>query len=290
MDKTPACAGGGFGFFKDTEHGRALYESTLSRLSDFDVDTWWDRFQSLLNQWLHLMLAKNYFFILNVIGYVLSAVKREELKWSALQLSVRRNKTIAPFQHRSSIYLRKPSIYQLLSIRYALDKDYEGFKSQEITRRDLFLQCIPSEYHAILFPWMTKELLDRMRENEGISEFLWVFTPNGDRQSMLDHLDETMWIPMINTTWVHNEASVLEGNVGQTICDMLVYLPNLCELDNRMIVKLANDLISYCKKHKVLDHGDHHSNGCNGHVANGANGHIANGHVANGDTANEFKS
>jgi len=254
LDKTPSCFGGGFGFFKATKHGDDLYQSTLSMLSSFDVDSWSDRFQSLLNQLLHLMLAKNYCFSLNLVGYVGAAVMRQQVKWSELQLSVRRNKAIAPFQHRKSVYLRRPSIYQFLSIRHGLNKTvYSKYAAEEIAKRDLLLKCIPTECRSLLFPWMTPKVVAAMRANEGISEFLWVFAANGDRKALLDHLDESRWISMINTTWVHNEGTALEDNVGRKICDGLTYLPNLCQLDERQIRKLADDLVQYAKDQELVE-------------------------------------
>merc|ERR1719249_97639 len=164
LDKTPSCFGGGFGFFKGTEHGKDLYDATVNMLSDFELDTWKDRFMSLMNQWLHLVLAKNYFFIINLIGYTWATAL--DAKWHELQLKVRKNKAIAPFQHRKSIYLRKPSLYQLMSIRHGINKNYSDFAAQEIVKRDLFLKCIPKQDQLVLFPWMTPKLLQQMRDNQ----------------------------------------------------------------------------------------------------------------------------
>jgi len=236
-------------------------------VDDLEVDSWSDRAVSLVNQWLHLMLAHNYFFILDVMGFVFATIVGG--KWHEWQLWIRQNKTIAPFQHRHAKFLRRPSIYQLLSIRQSFRKNYKAIARAEIQKRDLFLKCIPAEHHEILFPWLTEEVLSAMRDNEGISEFTWIFSADGDRTRLNDFFSDRLFITMINTTWVHNDSGggKLKPNHGQRICENLTYLPNLNQADDRQIVLMAKAATEYAK-----------SLGADG----GSNGHCANGHVANG--------
>ena len=104
---------------------------------------------------------------------------------------------------------------------------------------------------------MTPEVVEAMRDNEGISEFSWVYSGNGDRNGLNEFFANRDWtltplfITMINTTWVHNVNSTLKPNNGQTICENLTYLPNLNEMNNGQITALAKTLADYCRENKL---------------------------------------
>lgn len=117
-------------------------------ICDFRVDSWCRRAVSLINQSIHLMLTKNYFFVVDMVGVVLFYIFKWP-NWHVLSLKIRKNKSLTPFQHQSALFLRKPSIYQLLSIRHGISKDYSGYAAAEIEKRDLFLKSIPERHHKV---------------------------------------------------------------------------------------------------------------------------------------------
>ena len=189
LDKTPSCFGGGFGYFYDTKHGNKMYESVKKMTDNFEVDSFKDRFMGLLKQTIHLNITKNYFYLIHFIGIVLYLTNTcvnsiGSIRWHEVALIVRKNKTITPFQHKSSIFLTKPSIAQLYSIKYGLNKDYKQIIVNEIRNRELFLNNIPNKYHNILFPWMTNEVKEAYNLNKGISEFTWVYSKDGERMEL----------------------------------------------------------------------------------------------------------
>jgi len=152
----------------------------------------------------------------------------------------------------------------LFSIRLGIRKTiYTQIASEEIVKRDFFLKCIPKEDQQVLFPWMTPKLLKQMRDNEGISEFTWVWIPPQCRKQLQDWMDKRHFITMINTTWVFNEESKLKENTGEAICEGLTYLPNCCEFDNRQIMAMAKVLTDYCRREREKK------------AVNGRNGHFS---------------
>eukprot|EP00484_Ammonia_sp_Unknown_P025423 CAMPEP_0197024522 /NCGR_PEP_ID=MMETSP1384-20130603/5050_1 /TAXON_ID=29189 /ORGANISM="Ammonia sp." /LENGTH=489 /DNA_ID=CAMNT_0042452919 /DNA_START=131 /DNA_END=1600 /DNA_ORIENTATION=- len=250
LDKTPSCFGGGLGYFSNSKHGQRLYEQVTNLVDTFEIDTLRDRGVSLLNQSVHLVIARNHFFfdaIAMAIAYFVYYQNEEIVPWFDLALKVRKNKSITPFQHQSSLFLTKPSIAQLYSIRYGLRKNYNVVILNEIQKRDLLLNNIPKRYHAALFPWMTDKALKAYHENKGIGEFSWVFSKSGDRIELNEFLCRRYIITLINTTWVHHQQSSLKHNNAHMICENLTYLPNLNECNETQILKLAKALTAYAE-------------------------------------------
>lgn len=101
--------------------------------------------------------------------------------------------------------------------------------------------------HQVLFPWMTPKLLQRMRNNRGISEFSWVYSGQQDRVLINDYCSDHRVITIPNTTWVPHTKGLLEVNNGQHICEKLTCLPNINEQDKRQVIWLANVLTQFCE-------------------------------------------
>eukprot|EP00484_Ammonia_sp_Unknown_P020265 CAMPEP_0197039394 /NCGR_PEP_ID=MMETSP1384-20130603/16193_1 /TAXON_ID=29189 /ORGANISM="Ammonia sp." /LENGTH=362 /DNA_ID=CAMNT_0042469985 /DNA_START=273 /DNA_END=1361 /DNA_ORIENTATION=- len=253
LDKTPSCFGGGLGYFCNTKHGQALYEKVRNMTDGFQVDSLRDRAVSLLNQAIHLIFTRNHACaatLVAIIGHLVYYRNEAYTKYYELALKVRTNKSITPFQHQSSLFLTQPSIAQLDSILYGLRKNYEAVSGNELRKHALFLENIPSQFHSALFPWITEKTLSAYADNKGIGEFTWVYSKSGDRVELNEFLSEHLVITTINTTWVHHSASTLKENNAQFICENLTYLPNIHEMNDRQIVKLAKILTAYCEYKK----------------------------------------
>ena len=219
---------------------------------NFEVDTWKHRAIALLNQTIHFFFAKNRFWCVNIVGamYYFAACRGELIKWYEIALKIRKNKAITPFQHSSCLFLTQPSIYQLFSIRYGLNKRYRKYINNEIKKRDLFLNHIPRKYHPILFPWITDDIRSLYDNNKGIGEFTWVYSKDDNRLELIKFLCDNWIITLINTTWVYHTASKLDKNNSKFICDNLTYLPNLNQMKNRQIIKCAQALTKWCEYKK----------------------------------------
>ena len=251
LDKSPACFGAGFGYFRESAHGQMLYEKCKALHDASPLDTWKARRVSVINQTIHLMIAKNTMWINHLIGfvaYVMVSDRGEYIKWYAITLVIRKNKAISPFQHAEAGFLRKPSVYHLMSMRHGLSKveQYKRIAKQEIRARDLLLESIPSNYHSTLFPWWTPEVIQAHRENQGISEFTWVYCPiRGGRSNLCKFCNDHFLIMMINTTWDFHEYTKLE--VGKNINEHLVYLPNLNSMKDEEIKYVGQVMTKYCQ-------------------------------------------
>lgn len=251
LDKTPNCFGGGLGYFRNSHFGKHLYQKCSAYHETLPMDTWKARWTTCTNQMIHLVLAKNMFGILSLLGLVsyLSEPERGFINWYAMSLRVRQNKSITPFQHAESGFLRKPSVFQLQSMLYAMTikrPQYARIAQREVEARDLLLSNIPKQYHTALFPWFTKELLYRHRENLGVSEFTWVVNPRGDRKELCDFLNNNFMITMINTTWEYEEKS--NKKVSAHINNNLIYIPNINEMNDEQIRYVAATLTKFCEK------------------------------------------
>jgi dTDP-4-amino-4,6-dideoxygalactose transaminase len=87
IDKTPSCLGGGFGCFRPSPHGARLYKKCQALHDGFKVDSFVDRFTSVISNLLHLMIAKNTFGVCYVIGlYVIYQTRT--LNWHDMALKV----------------------------------------------------------------------------------------------------------------------------------------------------------------------------------------------------------
>lgn len=250
LDKTPACFGGGFGFFRSTPWGNEIFEHCSALHNALPLDTWRRRFVTCFNNMLHLMIAKNSFGFNNLLGlvsYVWVTERGDFINWYAISLKVRKAKAITPFQHAESGFLRRPSAYQLQSMLYGLSKreDLNQMARHELHGRQTLLSTIPSKYHHALFPWLTPDTLARYKQMEGISEFTWVVSPIGDRMHLCQFLNDHFIVLLINTTWEANEKS--KSAVGKYINDNLVYLPNINEMNEERIVKVGKALTLYCQ-------------------------------------------
>jgi hypothetical protein len=263
LDKTPSCFGAGFGYFRESAHGEMLYEKCKKLHDVCPLDTWKARQVSVFNQTIHLMIAKNTMCInhlLGLIAYVMFSERGEYIKWYAMTLAVRRNKAISAFQHAESGFLRKPSVYHLMSMLHGLSKveQYKRIAKHEIRARDLLLASIPSNYHSTLFPWWTPKVIQAHRDNQGVSEFTWVYCPiSGGRPKLCQFGNDHFLIMMINTTWDFNEYTKLQ--VGKEINKNLVYLPNLNSMKDDEIKYVGQVMTKYCQsleaapKSKKLD-------------------------------------
>jgi hypothetical protein len=256
LDKTPACFGAGFGYFRDSAHGKSLYKSCKAIHDECPLDTWKARFISCANQLIHLMIAKNIMWLdcfLGVLAYVLVSDPGNYIKWYVLGLQIRKNKKISAFQHAESGFLRKPSVYHLMSMRYGLSKGskyYEGIAKNEIRLRDILLANIPTKYHRVLFPWWTPEVLQAHRDNQGISEFSWVYCPvSGERENLQEFASDRFLILIINTTWEFHESTKLP--VGKDINQNIAYLPNMNELDDVQVAYVGQVMTEYCESLKT---------------------------------------
>jgi hypothetical protein len=250
LDKTPACLGGGLGHFRSTPQGMRMYRMCKERHDTFAIDSFKDRAIGVGNQTLHVMLAHNAFGINNLFGilayYFFSRKRHDYIQWYAMSLSVRKDKKFTPFQHATSKFCRQPSAYQLLAIRYGMNlkRMYTRIALHEVSARAALLGEIPSQYHTKLFPWLTSSVLEQHVSNGGISEFTWVAAPSPERrQELCQFLNDHFVISMINTTW---ESTQLMP-VGQTVCDSLVYLPNLNHSNQRNIRYLGQVLTKWCE-------------------------------------------
>eukprot|EP00485_Elphidium_margaritaceum_P009822 CAMPEP_0202694308 /NCGR_PEP_ID=MMETSP1385-20130828/8197_1 /ASSEMBLY_ACC=CAM_ASM_000861 /TAXON_ID=933848 /ORGANISM="Elphidium margaritaceum" /LENGTH=388 /DNA_ID=CAMNT_0049350125 /DNA_START=128 /DNA_END=1291 /DNA_ORIENTATION=- len=204
LDKTPSCFGGGLGYFANSKHGQQLLSAVNGALDTFAVERLGHRAVALLNQTIHLVMARNHFSVNAVVAtffYFKWYKAHGKIKWYDASLKMRKNKSITPFQHQASLFLSKPSIAQLYSIRYGLNKNYSHIILNEITKRKLFLDNIPKRYHTVLFPWLNDKALKAYEENRGVGEFSWVFSADGDRIALNDYLCDHYIITMINTTW-----------------------------------------------------------------------------------------
>ena len=227
-------------------------------VSEFRVDSWGKRFVALSNQLIHFLIAKN---LLRCIFCILVAFRYMSGKRHVHELahSVRKNKKITPFQHNASIFLRRPSVFQLLSMRHGLAKDYARYAAQEVLKRDVFLEAVPREFQAALFPWLTQAVRGELERNGGISEFSWVFTRNGRRAQLNDFLSDNRIITLINTTWVASDVAIGKAQRKSNaawICENLTYLPNLNEMTQAQIVALGEVLTRYCKTHDLSSRQD----------------------------------
>jgi hypothetical protein len=204
LDKTPASFGAGYGFFRDSQHGNDFFEKCKKVHDSCPLDTWKARFIGCFNQTLHLMIAKNSFWInslLGLVAYVLVSERGDYINWYKMSLKIRKNKSVTPFQHAESGFLRRPSVYHLMSMKHGLSKasQYKRIALQEISKRDLLLASIPVKYHSYLFPWLTKAVLDAHRDNLGISEFSWVYAPTkGGRSELCQFMNERFLIALIS--------------------------------------------------------------------------------------------
>ena len=246
LDKTPQCFGGGFGLFRKTEHGGRLFQKCSAYHEQLPVDTWKARLIGCFNQLLHVCIAYNFCGINNLFGllaYVWVSERGGYVQWYAISLKIRKAKAIAPFQHAESGFCKKPSHFQLQSMLHGFSKDYRKVALDELRKRDLLLQSIPSKHHAALFPWWTPKVIQQHKDNWGVSEVSWVFTPTGEqRMGMCQWLNDHFFVSMINTTWEFHEKPV-----SRNINNNLVYLPNINHLEESDIEKLASVLTKYCE-------------------------------------------
>lgn len=251
LDKTPQCFGGGLGYFRNTHFGNHFYQKCLSYHESLPMDTWKARLTSCFNQLIHLMIAKNTFGMNNLLGlvaYVWISERGDFIKWYALSLKVRTAKAITPFQHAESGFLRKPTVYQLQSIMHGMTTKkvhYTRIQQRELQGRDLLLKSIPQQYHSGLFPWYTKEVLQRHKDNQGISEFTWVVSPKGDRMELCEFLNDHFVVTLINTTWEFDEKT--SKLVSKDINNNLIYLPNINQMTDDQITYTASILTKYCQ-------------------------------------------
>lgn len=251
LDKTPQSFGAGLGYFRNTPAGNHFYNKCLAYHESLPMDTWKARLTACFNQTIHLMIAKNTFNVNNLLGlvaYVWISERGDFIKWYALSLKVRQAKAITPFQHAESGFLRKPTVYQLESILYAITTKkphYQGIIQRELEARELLLSNIPQQYHSGLFPWLTPQVIQQHKDNRGISEFTWVVSPKGDRMGLCAYLNDHFVVTLINTTWESNEKTT--KLVAKDINNNLVYLPNLNQMDDDQIRHTASILTKYCE-------------------------------------------
>jgi hypothetical protein len=250
LDKTPACFGAGFGCFRDSAHGKMLYDRCKALHDASPLDSWKARQQvSVFNQTMHLMIAKNTMWINHPLGFVaciMFSERGEHIKWHPMTLAVRKNKAVSAFQHAESGFLRKPSVHHLMSVLHGLSKaeQCKRIAKQEIRARDVLLASIPSKHHSTLFPWGTLKLIQAHRDNQGMSEFTWVFCPiSGGRSNLCQFGNYHFLIMMINATWDFNEYTKL--HVGKEINENLVCLPNL-NLTKDDEIKCVGQVMTKC--------------------------------------------
>ena len=266
LDKTPQTFGGGLGYFRQTPAGTRLFQKCHAYHESLPIDTWGARFTNCIAQTIHLMMAKNYFGINNLLGliaYVWISHRGDPIKWYALSLKVRKAKTIAPFQHSESGFLRKPNVCQLRSILYGLTTKkphYRTIALREIVAREILLSCIPPEFHRHLFPWLTPQVVQRHRDNMGISEFTWVVNPRGssssstggdDRMELCEYLNDHYIVTMINTTWESDDKTT-KHVAKDTINNNLIYLPNLNQMNDAQIRYTASILTKFCRHEMMM--------------------------------------
>eukprot|EP01083_Nonionella_stella_P287903 980056_1 len=238
----------GFGYFRDTQHGNALYQhcNTIMSSSQYKIGSFKDRLLSLLKQSIYLIWTKNNFYLAPVM-VMIWYFTHNSVKLYHLSLAFRKNKTVSAFQHQINLFMKKPSIYQLYSIQFGLSKNYDAICDDDVRKRNLLLNNIPKQYHEALFPWITDETKEKYRMNKGIATYSWVYTQHiGDLDQFNDYLcDSGIW-HLINTTWVHESKS--KDNTAKDICQKMVHTPNLAEMDDRQIVYLSNVLTQYCNQ------------------------------------------
>ena len=252
LDKTPQCFGAGFGFFRNTPNGKMLFDKCSTYHNSLPLDTWKARFTGCFNNFLHLIIAHNAFYVnclLGLIAYVWLSERGDYIAWYKMSLKVRRSKSFAPFQHAQSGFLRRPSVYHFQSMVHGLvtKKDqYPKIAQQEIDKRDLMLANIPSKYHRTLFPWYTPENLQTHKENMGIQEFSWVASPTADqRMELMIFLNDHFHLTMINTTWEYHEFTKLP--VSKAINNRLIYVPNNAHNSKEEVIQLGKVLAKYCE-------------------------------------------
>jgi hypothetical protein len=251
LDKTPACLGGGLGHFRPTPQGERLYNMARERHEGFAIDSLRDRAVAVGNQSLHVMIARNCFGIISLLGclaYKLYSRKRHDfVQWYVISLAVRKDKKFTPFQHSTAKFCRQPSVYQLLAIRHGLSlrRLYQRTATHEVWARTYLLSQVPSQYHGKLFPWLIPSVLETHAVNLGISEFTWVVAPTPERrQELCQYLNDHFLITMINTTW----ESTQKAPTGKAICECLVYLPNLNHLRQHELAYIGRVLTKWCEK------------------------------------------
>ena len=262
LDKTPSCFGAGFGYFRKSEHGMDLFNKCRKIHNDFPVDTWKARFIGCINQTIHLMIGKNKFYINSLVGllaYVYVSERGDYIKWYPMGLKIRKAKSFTPFQHAESGFCRRPSLYQLMSMMHGMSEKkkarYAAVAEHEVNGRDLLLKNIPSRFHAKLFPWWTKEVLQAHRDNGGISEFSWVFSTTKDEKenmTLCQFMNDEFLVGLINTTWEYHEYTKLP--VGKEINENLVYLPNINQMKSSEIIRVAKSLTKYCQCMEDKEH------------------------------------
>ena len=157
----------------------------------------------------------------------------------------RKDKTVAPFEHKVEKFAVRPSVFHLLSIRYGLRKldTYDRVARLELEHRDLLLHNTPKEFHSKLFPWLTAEVQRKHKDNVGIQEFPWVASEEGHREKLCEFLNDNFLIVLVNTTWEYHSPD----SVGAQILRNIVYLPNLNEMTTEQVVYLGHVLTKWCE-------------------------------------------
>eukprot|EP00522_Entomoneis_paludosa_P007728 CAMPEP_0172439490 /NCGR_PEP_ID=MMETSP1065-20121228/460_1 /TAXON_ID=265537 /ORGANISM="Amphiprora paludosa, Strain CCMP125" /LENGTH=505 /DNA_ID=CAMNT_0013188177 /DNA_START=77 /DNA_END=1594 /DNA_ORIENTATION=- len=250
FDKTPSCLGAGIGHYRPTPYGDAMFDSCQSMMSSFALDQ--HRMSTMFNQLLHLGIAKNSFSVVLYLGGLVVAylLKREDLQLHDMAFCVRTNKSVTPFQSAKDKFCHQPSNWQLLSMIYGIGKQrhYEHIAREEVEKRVLLLQKVPSQYHATIWPWLTPENLDLHQSNLGVSEFTWIFCAPEERVPLIKFLSKHGLIVLINTTWEHHTKTQLV--MGKRICEGLVYLPNLNEMSRKDVLRMAEVVTMWCEGRK----------------------------------------
>lgn len=91
LDKTPSCLGGGFAHFRNTKHGLRLYDKVHAMYNSYPVDSFTNRFISVLKQSIHLIISKNAFYVIQIVGtiaYFVFTKRGEYIKMYPLVLKV----------------------------------------------------------------------------------------------------------------------------------------------------------------------------------------------------------
>ncbi len=107
------------------------------------------------------------------------------------------------------------------------------------------MECVPSEYHSYLFPWLTPTTLKLHGINNGISAYTLVACDPAERISFLKFLSDHGLIALLNTTWEFHDRTLLKG--GKHVCESLVFLPNLAHLKDRDLVFIGVILTKWCR-------------------------------------------
>ena len=82
------------------------------------------------------------------------------------------------------------------------------------------------------------------RTLQGISEFTWVVSPEGDRTDLRDFLNEHFVVTLINTTWEYDESG--RAPVSKDINNNLLHLPNINQMKDDEIRYTGAMLTKYC--------------------------------------------